>query len=309
MSTAPTTTDNPIHIYTQMIGGAFARGSTVDIHHTVSLIAQDLLGAEQLHLMTAVSDNWVFYLAVPSRALASAPGFVCPLAAALPDHPDHQGDGAYLLMMAPYAAAVIRRGVEMRYLVGYTHEVTEEIETAGVQTIDVSRTIGRPLRTRSWLYRNLTTKAAALTSKVSLAMLLGSGLVYLASHAVAGYLSAGQATRAQALAAQANAAIEAAQLSPPLGKQLNRISTLSNAVVRTGGWIDAYQFSAPRGERFTASLPGWVTADVIKELGEGVRTELQAADNLVWAIKPDSSGQAIPGVGPNQVSVKAGDKR
>lgn len=300
-----------VDIYTHMIGGSFPHGDTVDPARTVLLIAEDLLGTQQVHLTTAVGDGTVYYLAVPSKALASHAEFACPLAAALPGHPGHAGDGAYVHWMQSHAAAVLRRGTELNLLVGLAEEVMDAIKAAELVTIDVSQAPGEVLRAPSWHYRMLATRAANYTSTLSLAVLGLAGVTYLASQALIGYVSAGEATRAQTLATQANAAIEAAQLTQPLGKQVHRITALSTLVVKTGGWIDGYQVTNGSGERFVISLPSWVTADVIREMGDGVRTELQAADNLVWAIKADAAGNTVPGMGPVLVgitSARAGNR-
>jgi hypothetical protein len=298
-------TTHLIDIYSGMVAGSFPLGERVDPEHSVSLIAQDVLSTTVVHMLTSVEAGSVYYLAVPSKLLASAPEFATPLAAALPGHPDHKGDGAYVYSFLPHAAAVLRRGATLKLLVSFATEVREAIAAEDLPTIEVSEGSGQILRSESWLYRSLTTKAARITTMASLAVIAASGILFLGSNVVAGYLSAGQATRAQALATEANAVIENTQLTQPLAKQVQRLSAISAAVVTTGGWIDGYQYAKASGERFAISLPGWVTQDVIKELGDGVHTELQTSDNLVWAVKKDSTGQGIKGQGPAEITVAA----
>jgi hypothetical protein len=246
----------------------------------------------------------VYYLAVPSRVLAAVPEFTTQLACALPGHPNHKGDGAYLLKVGAQAVAVIREGTRLELICSVSHEVLEAIEDRQkpgheLPTFNVESEQAERLVSRHFLQRTLADKTARLTSYVSLGVIAASLAASLVSVAITGYQRGTQRVTPESLVASANRVIESAQLSQPLAEQMAHIDAISAQVVKTGGWIDGYHYTEADGEAFTVSLPTWVTGDTIKAMGDQVHTELQkAGSNLIWVRQADSKGHFIADIGP-----------
>jgi hypothetical protein len=295
-------------IYAGMVAGSFPVADGMDPLRTLRLLVQEVIDSTTIHFRFTVSEGTVFYLAVPSKLLASAPDFATPLAVALPNHPAHSGDAAYVLNLVGQSAAVIRRGKHFKLLTGYSDEVRDEVTNESLPIVEVDETQSVRLRSENWVYRTLTDKTARVTSFASLVAIGASLVIALGSSAVAGYHSRGKTSvTPESLVAEANAVIASARMSHPLAEQLQRVSAISAAVVRTGGWIDGYEYTKGGGETFTVSLPTWVTGDTIKDLGEGVVTELQAGTgNLIWARKANKDGSYVKGLGPAEIGTAPG---
>lgn len=119
--------------YASMIAGAIPLHAG-DIDKTVFMVAQDVLGTAKMHLLidTDSTSRMVYYFAAPSQFFASIPVFSTPLAAALPTHPQHQGDGIYFLQDVNLSVAIEKNRDQFR-LIANTTEVmadwlTEQLE-------------------------------------------------------------------------------------------------------------------------------------------------------------------------------------
>lgn len=293
-----------VDIYSNMVAGSFPLAEGVEPDQSIRMQAQEILHCQDVHFRLAIADGFVYYLAVNSRALASAPGFATPLAAGLPDHPNHKGDGCYYLPLPlNNAVAVVRRGNTLKLYSNMAETVLETCETEELPRHDLNESSAEPLQSQAWIHKNLSTKVANMASVASLAVSAVCVAVILISSGVSGYLSKSHASDLAETAEKANAIIQATPFIQPLAEHLNRIQTLAYASVRAGGWIDGYNYKPTSGERYVVSLPGWVTQEVVKTIGEGVKTEAQPSNNMIWVIKKDSLGVSVKDKGPAQIAV------
>ena len=292
-----------VDIYNNMVAGSFPLGEGVDPAETVRMIAQEVLHAQEVHARHSVEDGHVFYIACNSRSLASSPKFTTALAAALPGHISHKGDGCYFLPLPPNnAATAIRRGASLKLYANFAETVLESCAAEDLPRIDVTESDAEPLESRAWVYRQLSNRVATTTSFASLGVIALCIMVILGSNATSGYLSKAREANVADSSEAANAIIESTPMIQPLAAHLNRIQALSYAAVTSGGWIDGYNFKAGAGERYVVSLPSWVTQDAVKAVGEGVKTEAQPGGNLIWVTKNDDKGVAVKNRGPAQVA-------
>lgn len=292
-----------VDIYNNMVAGAFPFAEGIDPAQSVRMLAQEVLHASDVHIRYAVEDSHVFYLACNSRSLASSPNFTTALAAGLPDHPQHRGDGCYTLTLPPnHAATVVRRGNTLKLFSNFAEAVLETCREEDLPQIELNDSAAEPLQSQSWVYRKMSNRVANITSFASLSVLGLCVLVILGSNAVSGYLSKSHAIDLADTASKANAIIETTPFTQPLAEQLNRVQSLSYAAVNAGGWIDGYHYKTNAGERYVVSLPSWVTQETVKNIGEGAKTEAQPGGNLIWVIKKDALGTAVKNRGPAPIA-------
>lgn len=290
-----------VDIYNNTVAGVVPLAEGADVVATIRMLAQEVLDASDVHMHYAVDDGYAYYIATNSRSLASTPKFATPLAAALPGHPDHQGDGAYYYPMMPHAVALVRRGTTLRLFVNFSEAVLDSIANEGLDRHEVTDSSAVPMQSQSWVARVLVNRVAATTSFACLGAIGLGALLFLGAAGVNGYMASGASGNTARTVEQANKLIEGTSFVQPLSGQLNSIQRLSLATVRAGGWIEGYQFRRDSGEKFVISLPGWVTQDVIKSFGEGVKTDAQPEGNLIWVSKKDSKNQGIKDRGPAPV--------
>ena len=293
-----------VEIYANTVAGVFPAGEGVDPLSTVQMLAREVLHAQNVHVRFSVEDEHVFYIATNSRALASAPNFRTALAAGLPGHPEHQGDACYYLPLPPNnAAALVRRGNTLKLFTNYADTVLDSCAAEALDRVDVLDAWAEPLESRRWAYRMLSSRIATMTSMASLGVAGLCIVLILVSKAVSGYTSKSLDINVAETVDQANTVLEATPMTQPISEQLNRVQSLSYAVVSTGGWIDGYYYRKGSGEKFVVTLPSWVTGEAIKFIGEGLTTEAQPGGaNLIWVIKKDSKGQSIKNAGPAQIA-------
>ena len=93
-----------------------ARGQELQ---TAAAAAAAVLGTESIALIHSSSQDEVWYLATPAADIASHPGGVTPLSAALPGAKDHEGEGAYVSDLAGgLQAVVVKHGDKLHSFVG-----------------------------------------------------------------------------------------------------------------------------------------------------------------------------------------------
>lgn len=295
-------TINLVDIYNNMVAGSFPLGEGVDPAETVRMTAQEVLHAQDVHLRFSIEGDHVFYIACNSRSLASSPKFSTALAAALPGHVDHKGDGCYFLVLPPNnAATIVRRGNTFKLFSNFSETVLESCAAEDLPRFDVAESSAETLDSQTWVYRQLSNRISTLSSVASLAVTGVCLLILLGSNAASGYLSKAHEASAAETAGKANSLIETTSMVQPLLNQLNRIQSLGYASVSSGGWIDGYNYKKGSGERFVVSLPSWVTQEAVRAVGAGVKTEAQPGGNLIWVTKTDDLNVAVKGKGPGSI--------
>jgi hypothetical protein len=300
-----------VGIYEAMIADAFpSTAEGVDVVRTTLYHAQEFLHTDRAHVLVAEENGVAFFLAVPSVALAGHPDFATPLACALPGHPAHRGDGAYVLSLGTHEAAVLRRGDRISLRCGFAEEVREAIrqdaedaQQALLDVIEVNDSHARRMISEAWWYRGLAERVSRVTSAVCLAVIVLSAAIVVSASVLAGMRNGGLKHSPERLAGEANKVLESTRLTQPLAEQVGRITDLSTAVTRASGWIEGYVYTPARGESFTVTIPSWASADIVRELGEGVTTQVHADDNgLLWARRADRNGAYLKGPGPAEIA-------
>lgn len=299
-----------VSIYEAMTADSFPSAAEgVDVIRTTLYHAQEFLHTDRAHVLVAEHEGVCFFLAVPSVSLAGHPAFATPLACALPGHPGHRGDGAYLLSLGTHEVTVLRRGDRFSLRCGYPEEVREairqeaaEIQEAPLEVVEVQESHAQRMVSEGWWYRGVTDKVARLIGLSCLALVGLSACVLVATNVLLGLKSGVAKDNPERLVTQANQVLATTTLTQPLGEQVVRLTELFSATTRGGGWIEGYTYSPERGEAFTTTLPSWASADIVQELGANVKTQVHADDGgLLWARRADRNGAYLKGVGPSEI--------
>lgn len=293
-------------VYVELLGGSIPAPDGVDPTEVVANRALALLDTSAIHLATAVRNGTCYYLAVPTSALAGFDAFESPLVSALPGGEADRGDGAYLYTFMPFATALVRDGEQMRVLVSSEEEVRLRLQSENVAIFDLMDEDAKPLRARGWWYRSAVSKIGKVASYSALAVLGLSAVTLVVAKGVSGYYASRSGVSKEAYVHAAENAMRKLTLISPLAARVERINKIAAATVATGGWVDAYSFDATNGEKFVLSMPSWVTADAIKDLGPRVTTHRNVDEGTVWVVQRGSDGRSIKGFGPVDVAEVGG---
>jgi hypothetical protein len=226
------------------------------------------LDTEHVAYIYQVHGGRVHFLAACGEEMAQAYHPVTPLAAALPGHPDHQGDGIYWMARdAGGAHVIIRQGNSYKAMIedDEAFELDREIYE-GLPVIDVSEF--KPMawesfsfeKTRSVMRAN---KILAWAGGVVTAVSLFS--VVLLSIVEGVYEGRSQVVSAD-LNRQANELVSSVRFNQPIHQHLNDIQRIGSALGRTGGWFHRYEVT-PEGVSWSVEMPNWVSSEDFKDLG------------------------------------------
>lgn len=274
-------------LYGSMIAGSLPLHSG-NIERSVMLVAQDILGVDSIHLLLAVNESIgkVFYFAVASKELHSITEPLTQLAAALPGHPDHKGEGIYILHMATVSAAVIYQDAEFKLIFNDSEAVREVLDEFQLLPIyEVEKATG-------WRLESVRGKTKRVAADINRRVLRYSayaaatlGVLYIGLATAAGLMTKTSATTIESQQAAINTAVKSMSTVSPLSEQLAQIQKVSSITVRGGGWIDEYAVKDGK-EAFRVTLPAWVTRDYIENLGGTVRADM-AEDGMIAVVKGD----------------------
>ena len=282
-------------IYVSMVAGAIPLHDG-DIDKTIFMVAQDVLGTARLHLLVSADPTQVtvYYFAAPSTAFASTTIFATPLAAALPSHPQHRGDGIYFLRTEKLAVAVEKVRDHLR-LVANTPEVMADwlAERPEIPVHDVADCDAWAMESVPGAYRRITDGISQRMVRYSAYATALALVVYLAASIGVSVANAAADKSNQAHMSAINAAVTRIDFISPLSQQVARMQRVSSLVVRAGGWIDEYEFKNG-SEKFVLMMPAWITKDYIDALGPKVEADQANDENLVRV----SLGSPLPGTAP-----------
>ena len=291
----PLSSTNFDSAYGNMIAGAIPL-HTGNIDKSVFMVAQDVLGTAKMHLLidTDVTSRMVYYFAAPSAAFASIPVFSTPLAAALPTHPQHQGDGIYFLQDVNLSVAIEKTRDQLRLIANTTDVMaewlTEQVELPVYQVDSYQAwTMGSVPAAYRRIADGISLRAAKYSSYVGITALLIYGITSVG-------ISVFNARADKSNESQMNAVNETVSkidFVSPLSQQVARMQRVSSLVVRAGGWIDEYEVKNGN-ERFVLMMPAWITRDYIDALGPKVEADQTSDENLVRV----SLRAPIPGTAP-----------
>jgi hypothetical protein len=266
-------------IYGEMIAGRLPNHAG-DVQRTIYFVARDLAHADNLHLLIHQHADFVYYLAAPSKAFASAVEFRTPLAAAFPGHPQHRGDGLYCLTQGLTTVAIETRGDMFRLMANKADDMQawmadQELpihEVDGIEPVLMESMPGRYRRLADNFSRK-TIKAATWVAGASLGVAMLAMVVDTA-------FSASLKNTSEQSAQELNRLVSTIEHASPLSMQLAAVQRVSSTVVRAGGWINSYEMVNDK-EKFAVSLPEWVTADFITALGPGTTADKDPVNNII----------------------------
>ncbi|MEB0135315.1 hypothetical protein QN362_08215 [Actimicrobium sp. CCC2.4] len=268
--------------YAGMIAGAIPLHSG-DIDKSVFMVAQDVLGTARMHLLVAVDrDNaTVFYFAAPSSAFTSIPAFSTPLAAALPGHPQHRGDGIYFLPDVSLSVAVEKTRDHIR-LIANTPEVMADWLAGQTESAvyPVEDDEAWTMESIPAAYRRIADGISLSASRYCVVVAAIALLVYVGAAIGISVLNASADKSSQAHMKAINNAVTRIDFVSPLSQQLARMQKVSALVVRAGGWIDEYRVK-DGNEKFILMMPAWITRDYVDALGPSVVADQTSDDNLI----------------------------
>lgn len=268
-------------VYSGMIAGRVPNHDG-DVSLSIFFMARDILGTDNLHLLTAESPDakFVYYFAQQSSVFASQPLFETSLAAAFPGNPDHMGDGAYLLTHGSISTAVIKDGDQFRLITNSTDVVKSAISDMDLTIYPAEHFTPVQIQSITGNQRYLADIFSGKVIKWS-AIVSASALVLglLANIASTAFSTSLKNTNDKKMA-ELSLLVSKIEHASPLSQQLASFQKISATVVRAGGWIDHYELIGGK-EKFSVSLPDWVTQDFIIALGKDAVADRDPINNLI----------------------------
>jgi hypothetical protein len=281
-------------IYSSIIAGAVP--SADGAHAPLMLILSDLISTDEIHLFTRFDDQFkrIYYFAAPSRVMHSQGQINLPLVAAVPGMVGHRGNGAYLLIQGPNAAAAIFNDGDLRFFSNSVDAVEEAIRETGLPIYNVSDQEGEAFESMRGKYRRQGERMTAKALYVYAFVAMVTGVGYVGMSAATGYFERTRTDDLEERQRSVEKLANSINFVSPIHERLARLQSISEVVVRSGGWIDSYEFSQGR-ERFKLMLPEWVTHDHYAKLGGDVTAELEG-DGMVAVVKlaRGEGGKPIP---------------
>ena len=211
------------------------------------------LDTDAVRLICERTGDGVYYLAAPAADFANHPLAVSVLAAALPNTPGHQGDGAYCCELGSGIVAAIKKG-------------NESLESYIGEHRDIERFVGPltvfwPQQASAWAgHREMQSRSTqktlnffSLVGAILVIFLFAAGV--LARSAAANLGNGAELARQNILQAQVKVATELQEIAPNPFLEYHRIS--ADVLARDG--ILQY-FDATAGKLdYAAELPAWVS--------------------------------------------------
>lgn len=279
-------TINLKNIYSNLIAGRLPVG-TGSAQKVVMNQAYAILGTNRLHAYMVERSGHVYYFAIESHCLSSAPGFSLPFVDVLPGGPLHVGDAVYLLKGSDYAAALVIEGGSVRLLCNDQDVLKDYLIGLDLHIVEIEHKGGKALTSIPQAIQGITERFSSVLMKSSIGVLAFASLVFVGAQAASAYTSnqTAQGLNARAVENDLNATLSKLSVQQPLARQISRIQKVSATVVRSGGWIEKYQMNGEEKETFELVLPSWVSQDYLDSLGRDVITDLRDMEGLLTVRK------------------------
>jgi len=265
----------------------------LDVEGAIVKIAGGILRDHCLHILSASDGEHVYYFAVPSKWVTHAEKFETQLAMALPGHPEHRGDGIYVLDVSPIVVAVIKRRGEFLLLCDEASAIDKIAQDSRLEIYNAgTATTSWPLESLDGYHRGIIGNIVNRFARLATYVTVGCIVLYASLTLVDVLLD--QFNKDKVLLGSTAEAVKHIQYASPMSEQLAQIQKISATVVRAGGWIDGYIWKQGKGEAFEIFLPGWVSRDYMEALGPGIVTDYNIPDNLVVARKGNLEEMSKP---------------
>ncbi|TFW09919.1 hypothetical protein E4K72_03540 [Oxalobacteraceae bacterium OM1] len=149
--------------------------------------AAALLDTEQVRFVMTIADGHAWYLAAPAADFANDPDAVAPLAAALPGHPGHKGDAAYVFEVASGRVLVIVKQPEsLKTFYGTEQQARRFVEMEGCTKTYGVETGGLPWQSFLAEQRREAAKLARSVVMLGAGIATVTAVVWLGAAVVAG---------------------------------------------------------------------------------------------------------------------------
>ena len=268
-------------IYSGMIAGRIPCHKG-DVEESVLLIARNILASKEIHLLTQIDSEtkYCYYFAQKSSVFSSVPEFTTPLAVAFPDHPEHQGDGVYVLVNGGLSAMVIKYADTFKMVVNSSSVINSEIEDLELPVFNVDSATAVVMQSVSGRQHYLAEKISKRAINWSFFISAIGIVVSVGAHIANTALTTSFENTSEKSTAELNAILSKIEHASPLSSQLAGMQKISATVIRAGGWIDFYELKDGK-ESFQVSLPEWVTQDYVAALGPGAKADHDIPNNLI----------------------------
>jgi hypothetical protein len=237
----------------------------IDPREAVFNEASTHCSTESVHFVSSVQDGHIWYLAAPSRQIpVDTP---CPLAIALPGHPDHLGNGGYMFKgQDEYVIVVVRKGEHLLCYVGWLDQAMEFCQEHGVPVIDVNDQEATAWEWEGWqLTRDrVVSTGSRMAGKAGwLAALAGAALPILAGISIfLTEMRTANATADQRIALQAIRADVKKLADDPLNRQVRSLDDLVSILAANSGRLKEWKVFSNNGltaVNWTLQLPNELT--------------------------------------------------
>ena len=295
-------------IYAAMTAGGFNIPKDANYEKTAYWLAREALDTDNVSQICAQKAGYAFYLAIPSLAMSSSGRFKTPLAAALPSHPDHKGNGAYTLRFpdSNFAVAVLKTDNDLRIIANEITPVFEALEDTRLDIFDCANFAPHELVSLSLAAQESAAVVGRVIASTSMVVLICTAILYLITNMIIGWTGSTVLKKIEAREAQMEQVVREVSLVSPLSRNLASLSKITASVARAGGWIKSYQIDASGNEYFEVELPEWVSRDYVESLGAGVKVDIDRVRRVLIAIKGKKGDQKEEA---NSDSKQSGEKK
>jgi len=281
-----------IHIPAEVVSGTCPRIPGKE-EEMVWHAASEACDSERVSFVWSVDQGCVYFIAVRSADLVSAPGTWCPLAALLPGMPDARPGLACYLLEAPEESVLMVVGngfirvVRGSLAVMRSKAEREAASLGGVEIVRLAAIMGslRPVAWRSLgllddRARRVAGRALVLSGVSAAVLSVGAWWAAMASFAV--QEARHDLVRQEAATATARVVEQAAALvSSQARSELGALVGLNQDMIELGGVLERYEI-ADGQVSWTAVVPPSTTADRIQAMG--ART-LEVRDGMAVVVK------------------------
>jgi len=281
-------------VYSSMVAGKFDNNKRFDINRTAYLLARQSLSTDALALIVSSSDNFGYYLAIPTKLLSNIGEFKTRLSIALPGQEGHKGDGAYILRFSKlnFAIAIIVSNKTIKVVANEIASVFELIEDSDIPIFDCANEREQRFISEDIFISEKSADITLLTSKVSLSVCTLMMIIYLGSNVVIGLSSEKLVDRINKEKKQVQDIVANITTSSPLSKNLASLNRITGVITRSGGWIKVYKIDSEGRESFEIEMPEWVSRDYLDALGSGIVTNIDRVNRVLVITKKENKDDA-----------------
>lgn len=263
----------------EMVAGRLERVPGAEIQ-TAWQRAANAAQAEILHLVVHEVQDWVYWLAVPSRALASAdPDSVAAFASVMPGGPNDPGTGMIYTItcsdrQSEISALVRTQDGSLRLLTGPAARLNTYLSSFGLPIVDLDRSdILAQLRPVPWakiamLEEKAVREGARRTILASAVATIAFAVIAMFSAAATLLISVDSTVQIEKNTQHAKSLLEQAinASQDNMITHIQEMVEIEREVFRLGGRKLTYRYSPTEGVRWEATFPASVNSATLDAL-------------------------------------------